>query len=355
MKINLSTGIVWHSNIARNTQAGGLSLLSQPATADTFIKTGKNVSFGEDSWFTRRIWMKNFDPLNASNSTLDEYAEIFHMYDIDEIVKEKYPVGFFTTGRQAKQNIAKSRLKPRVQKILKEKENLLNRRIELLKKETLGESNIVRQKNRLGQNFLIPFKLVNESKESSYPLANGILIYGSAETKDKNEFVNWIKSQALDAEAGYSEISYTESPEQFIDKIGDALKTNKTYYDKFHKNSIIYLKDADKLLTDTHNEESLDCINELKQFIENSNENYHTTFVVSTDMPLDCFDRAVISKHRFSQTVFLKDGITAEEKQELEKINARLEHLKNMSGKSNNYFYEEEYCISDYESPFDRL
>ena len=41
MKINLSTGIVWHSNIARNTQAGGLSLLSQPATADTFIKTGK--------------------------------------------------------------------------------------------------------------------------------------------------------------------------------------------------------------------------------------------------------------------------------------------------------------------------
>lgn len=348
MKVSLSTNVFLHSKVSQNKNKSSDTYLLNSLPADTFVKSGKNVSFGYSDNSQKRVWNEyKFNPLEASDRILDEYAEIFHKFDIDEIISERYPVGLFTSGRKEKQRIAQKRLKPRVQKVVDEKRELLLRNSELLKKMTLGESNIVKQKLAIQKRFLTPLELINEGNEDKY-LPNGIFIYGSADTKDKHDFVNWIKTEALESKTGYKEILYKENPDMFLTEISKTLDANKAYYNNLHKHSIVYLNGADKLMSDKYNQESLDYINDLKQVLEKAAKDYHTTFIVLTDLSKDSFDDAVIGKHRFPLQLFLKDGIQPQEEEELEKIKTRLDHLEKMAARADDYYQLESYDDEDY-------
>lgn len=296
----------------------------------------------------------DFDPVNASEKQLDQYAEIFHNSDIDEIIESRYKVSLFSSGREAKQRRAKQLLKPRIEKIKQEKKALLVKTNDLTIKALLGNSNDVQQKLRLRKSFIEMLKL--EQNNTNVKIPNGIFLYGPAESEDKKDFVNWLKDEAYTAGAqDYSIDLDNEKPEKAIIKLSEALSTAKDYNDLSGKRTLLELKNIDKLLTNKNNNENQDFINAFKVMAENASNTYKATLLISTDMPPEDFDSAAIANHRFESRVLLKQGLTEVNKEELKKAKQRLEYLEKQSSKASYYCEENDYDSNTGLSGFDRI
>ena len=305
----------------------------------------------------RRVWdKKKFDPLNAPDSTLDELAEIFHnefkyKSSIQSAAEERYPEGFLESlfmddNYKKKINIVIDRLYNRVQKVVEHKEKLLNEAIELKKKKALGVSNISKQKVRVNSNFIEPLKLSKQAQD--VPLTNGILVYGQAFDSDKNKFIDWLKNES---DASFVELTYKEdAPSESLNEIANSLNIAKNVYNLTGNRTILYVKGIDKLLTDLTSDTNMDYINEFKNYVEAASKDFHTTFLVKTNLPLKDFDSAAIASHRFGLKINLSEGITEDDQKRLDEINKEIARLDEKSRKQYD-FYEFErdgYDNSDF-------
>lgn len=322
-----------------NTNKVSRNFYNKATESDVFIKSEKNVSFGE------RRWRDSFDPLNAADTRLDEYARIFHKMDIYNIVAEKYQVGLLTSNTDEKRRVARERLLPRVEKVRREKQRLLERANELTKKALQGESNITEEKVKITKDFIIPLKLPDEQK--GVILHKGILVYGTASNSDKNSFINWLSKEADTTGTAVINIDYDErNPEESFALFDTTLNKAKRYNNLTGFHSIIQINGIDKLLTDLNNDVSMDYINTFKNIAENADSS-HSTLLIKTNLPIEDFDSAVIAPHRFPKKVNLKAGITPEEKEELERINKELKALEDDAGRASSYYYDVYYDNND--------
>lgn len=99
----------------------GNSVILQSNSAPIKNYVSKPPSFSEKIYYDKFSVYDKFDPINASESELDKMAECCHADDWEYAIDEKYKPGFLTFGSKRKRSLAKSLLRPRIEKILKEK------------------------------------------------------------------------------------------------------------------------------------------------------------------------------------------------------------------------------------------
>ena len=64
----------------------------------------------------------------------------------------------------------------------------------------------------------------------------------------------------------------------------------------------------------------------------------HVTFLITTELPLEDFDSAVIGDQRFEIKANLIEGLTKDEKEKLTQINNRLDYLEKKANEESNYY-----------------
>lgn len=301
------------------------SKVSTPV-ADTF--SSKNVSFGVyPEYYHIPHAKKEFDPLNAPDKELQQMAMNLNDYTDEQLhwlIDLRYQKGFLTSDTEGKRRTAFDRLQPRLQDIRRDKKALMEKIEKLSLKELNGTSNVVSQKLNLKQKYLAPLERM-VSGNQTISVANGILIHGKADNNTKNDFRQWLFNEA--AQMGVSAVNVdfsSRNPEKSFEKLNAALENSKRYNKMTGLHTITFVDGIDSLLTDVKNDEALDYIDDFKTMVENASKNYHTTFVIQTNMPLDDFDSASIGNQRFNLKFNLNAGITDEEKKELERCKDRL-------------------------------
>ena len=312
---------------------------------DSFSKM-KNISFGliDDDCIETRISKKKFDPINATSKELDNLAEVFHDNDIKhikEIIEERYTslAGIFIKFNSEKEKIEKSTnaLLSRIQKIKEEKEQAITDKTTLTTKLALKNQNTAENKLRITNEFLIPLEYAKKDNESNIP--NGLILYGNATATEKKDFTNWIAQKVRELGSEFKEINCNSNNlNDTLSSIKKALNDAKQY-NKFTQNhTIINLKNIDKILTNLNDENAIDFSDHFKTITENASSKNHVTFLITTELPLEDFDSAVIGDQRFEIKANLIEGLTKDEKEKLTQINNRLDYLEKKANEEFDYY-----------------
>lgn len=300
---------------------------------DTFAKSSK-ISFGSypEHHTVYSISKKKFDPLNATSSELDLYAELFHEEDIDAVLNEVYGgmLNDFFGYNDKKIQKVKDALLPRINKIKDEKYKAIIDKTELTTKLTTKERNTAENKLRITNEFLIPLEHFENNSTNHIP--NGILLYGNATSKEKQEFTGWLAQKVGELGAEYKVVDCKNSNlDVTLSAIKNAVANAKQYNEFTDKHTVIHLKNIDKIISNLNDEASIDFSNHFKTICENVSSKNHLTFLITTEIPLADFDSAVIGDQRFEIKANLVEGLTDNENQRLIKISNRLCYLQDMS------------------------
>lgn len=327
MKIHSFSSDVYNSKFnEKNNFQSGIALNN---LMDSFQKTsfkGKNDTFHLGK-------LKKVDKM--SEAELIEHAEYFHEHGKWRLKSLFRSDSSFVDifKKNSKGDKALNKLLPYIDEIKKNKTEHLLLINELEKKSLIGEENIVDQKMYLKSNFINMLKLTKKGENTILP--NGILLYGPS--RQKEGFIEWIKNESP---AVFKEVVYDESDfESFFQKITQIAKDSKTTHEYTNDRTILYIKGLDRLLTNDDSSLGRRQIGKFKNFSENLSEEYFTTVLTTTDMPLSTFESASLGDQRFEIQLGLKDGITKEEKDKLRKSKDEVERLNKQAEKSSNFTY----------------
>ena len=195
------------------------------------------------------------------------------------------------------------------------------------------EDNIGESENNISQTLFKMFKIEQEGHE--IPPNNGVLVYGDACDKAKEDFVQWFKENvpANFKECDYDPLSPQESMEKIIEIAKDAQKT----FEATGKRTVLQIKGIDRLLTLYASEKYKKTNAKFKSFAQNCSTKYHTTLLLKTNFNIDELDSASIAPHRFENRLFLisKAGIY---KDYLKNLMSDKERLEKAVSKKNKVF-----------------
>lgn len=285
---------------------------------------------------------KSFDPLNTSTEGIKQLGEVFHEHDgFESLCRRQYSDGgLFGKYENSAAYKAYQRLLTSVNTAKNHKNNVLSELNPILQRKTLGEGDMLDKKIEFKQNFLTMLEL--EKKGKKPPIYNGILLYGSSRKKD--EFIEWIKNEA---KASFKEIYYNENePFNSIKNIVSASQDAQRVYEHTGNRTVLFVKNLDKLLTN-QDDENLLMIGRFKSFVENAAQNYHTTILMKTDLPLNDFEDASIGTQRFGCKIKLTSELSPKDENRINELSTELTRLKNMTQKVHEYTWiDTEYCYS---------
>lgn len=336
---NKTTRLLSAQNLSNNS--------TTPYAKDSFVKS-KAVSFGDE--FERFKANMNFDPINASEAQLDEYAEFFHdNEDFYQVVNDRYWSFWRYENYVKNRDSAFDKLRPRIEKVKQRKNAYLKTKTELTEKQINADKNLAEQKTMVKKEFLNPLEL-NTKYNNTVQLPAGILLYGNSTLVQKDEFQKWLKKESAQYDCNMQTVSYNpNNSEDSFKKIIKSLEDAKLYNKITGKHTILNVDGIDKLLTNLNDFDAFDYIDYFKNIVEVASKNYNTTILLKTNIDLDDFDSASISDHRFPIKINLIEGLTPEEQKSLNDANSGLEHLKEQTEKGKKMYRKwTEYVETDW-------